>query len=333
MHSLFVHNGHLVGRIFEWAPSRTRTRHAVKNRYRFVANLSEERRSASFSDLRDSSGVFEVRKGGIVVPRHLWNHSLRRKGVYRSVEYRVLSLSLSIPGKPLEMIDSSLQIPDHATLKNVTAELQPLSRLRPRFERDWPVSVNADEAKLYSYKLDILTCLAATLSFSLSSLILATIVPAYFVSLSLIPSASMAPFYLPGDAVVVEKVSLHNRKPQRGEVILFRPPDTLLKMVRDRGTRLRRGDLFVKRVAAVGGDRLAIVDGMVTINGHKIEKAAGARMKGIYIIPEGFLYVLGDNEDHSYDSRYWGLLPVDLVEGRPLGTIWPPKRIACMSKR
>ena len=302
---------------------------------RAISNRDERRRRRNRRTIHSSAlpGLFQLsslRKGGIVVPRHLWNHSLRKQGIYRSVEYRVLSLTLCLPDDPLHQqisIESTHQLPKDTSLKHVTAELKPISRLKPRFERNWPVLVNAAEAKLTPYPLDIASCLIATLLFSSTSLFLAFVVPLYILSFYHIPSASMVPTFLPGDNVLVEKVSLRKTPPRRNEIILFRPPDTLIKMVRDRGTVLKRGDLFVKRVAAVGGDHLTVENGWVYINGKKKEKAAGAKLRGDYIIPEGYIYVLGDNEDHSIDSRYWGLVPIDLVDGRPLGTIWPVNRI------
>lgn len=201
-----------------------------------------------------------------------------------------------------------------------------------------------------------------------------------FVSIYSIPSISMSPTLLVGDAVLVEKVSLSKTPPKRGDVVFFRPPARLVKMLasledRQRAldaaeharviadkahaasgaqstassrlgvpdvsaaglrkipmrrrlpTRVRRKDLFVKRVAAVAGDTIEVRGNDVIVNGLVVDVAApGSPDVSPRLIPMGFVFVLGDNGESSLDSRYWGLLPVEYVVGRPLARIFPPDR-------
>lgn len=107
---------------------------------------------------------------------------------------------------------------------------------------------------------------------------------------------------------------------------------------------LRRGDLVVlaapdgsgallKRVAAVGGDRVAIDDGVLVVNGTPVVEPYfdQTRIDGEYFgpesIPPGTVWVLGDNRGESIDSRAFGAVPVESVVGRVVLRLWPsPQR-------
>lgn len=255
---------------------------------------------------------------------------MRKLGVYRSVEYRIEQMTLdSLP------ITSTYQIPAYR-IPDVVTTLQPLSRLLPRFERKWPVKVSVREAKLVSYKADLINCALVTLGLAGGFLSIGMFGPR-FVATYAIPSSSMAPTLKAGDALLVEKVSLRKKPPRRGEIVLFRPPQKLQSMMQlDHyhngklgGERIRgRGNvLFVKRVAAVGGDEIELRGMEVRVNGVVVDRAvAGCVEVALQRVPEGYLFVVGDNAERSVDSRYWGLLPVECVMGRPVARIFPPDR-------
>lgn len=279
-------------------------------------------------------GLRELRVGSIVVPRHLWDLRMRQKGVYRSVEYVVERLTLDG-----ELLPSTSHI-DRNRLRDVVATLRPLNRLLPRFERNWPVVVTVAEACLFSYKADLLSCALVTLAMSASFLGVGAFGPR-FMSIYAIPSASMYPTLHVGDALLVEKLSLRKAPPHKGEIILFRPPSRLVRIMRAAHERevgagavwqesisLRRNVLFVKRVAAVGGDVIEVRGKYVRVNGITVDRAApGSPEVAPRRIPDGFLFVVGDNADRSIDSRYWGLLPVEYVVGRPVARIFPLDRL------
>ncbi|HTJ46707.1 MAG TPA: signal peptidase I [Kofleriaceae bacterium] len=188
-----------------------------------------------------------------------------------------------------------------------------------------------------------------------------------------IPSAGMSPTLQVGDHLMVEKLSILWRAPSRGDVVVFIAPN---------------GYDYVQRIVAVGGDVVAVKDGMLAIDGapvptrkldetryeevldgraHRIahaspwpdrpydprafdfpdpgnltmgrcEDASPQRMpvgprklawpqlvttpQGCRV-PDGTVFMMGDNRDDSADSRYWGPLPIERIEGRVVG-IWMP---------
>ena len=154
-----------------------------------------------------------------------------------------------------------------------------------------------------------------------------------------VPSGSMEPTLLPGDRVVVDMSAyglripwtdiqlVHRDVPRRGDVVVFKSPAD--------GTRL------IKRVAAVAGDEVELVDGHLAINGRPLATPAapdverfGARHVALgldmgggpdiarTIIPAGKLLVLGDHRGNSADGRYFGLVDADAVYARALAVYW-----------
>ncbi len=129
-----------------------------------------------------------------------------------------------------------------------------------------------------------------------------------------VSSASMSPAYGPQDEVLVAKVGLRARDPRRGDVIVVRAPPA--------------GDLMIKRVAALGGDRVAIADGVLVVNGRRVEEpyVDHTRVDGTYFGPirvrPDHVWVLGDARAGSVDSRAFGAVPEDAIVGRVLARLW-----------
>ena len=165
-----------------------------------------------------------------------------------------------------------------------------------------------------------------------------------------IPSGSMMPTLLIGDFILVNKYTygirlpvLHKKmvevgEPERGDIVVFRyPKDPTVD--------------YIKRVIGLPGDRVAYYNKQVYINGmrikqvslgayrgvgqgqnmtgaeHLLEDLSGAEhsilisnglpsVEGVYVIPEGHYFVMGDNRDNSNDSRYWGTVPEENLVGR-----------------
>jgi signal peptidase I len=128
-------------------------------------------------------------------------------------------------------------------------------------------------------------------------------------------SDSMAPTIGPGSVLLIDKLTFVARDPQRGDIVVAADP--------------RSGDSIVKRVVAVGGDSVGIEDGLLVVNGATIvEKYIdNDNMDGFYfgpdLVPAGHVFLLGDNRDTSEDSRAFGPVDVDDIDGRVLATIWP----------
>ena len=165
-----------------------------------------------------------------------------------------------------------------------------------------------------------------------------------------IPSGSMMPTLLIGDFILVNKFTYGIRlpvlytklveinEPERGDVVVFRFP--------------KNPEVdYIKRVVGIPGDRVAYYDKKVYINGklakqvslgryqgvgqgvnmtgaeHIIENLAGKEhdilivngqptVEGVFVVPEGQYFVMGDNRDNSNDSRYWGTVPEQNLVGK-----------------
>jgi signal peptidase I len=131
-----------------------------------------------------------------------------------------------------------------------------------------------------------------------------------------IPSGSMIPTLRPGDSVLVDKLAYRHVAPRRGQLIVFRAP--------------RNGVIEVKRVVAVAGDKVAIEDGALVVNGRRpVEPyTTQAAIDSVYFgpvkVPAGAVFVLGDNRRDSTDSRSFGAVATGRVIGRVRARIWPP---------
>ena len=124
---------------------------------------------------------------------------------------------------------------------------------------------------------------------------------------------SMVPTLQDGEYVLVNRLAYRNKLPERGDIIVFVSPQT---------TEL---DL-IKRVIGLPGDRVKILGGAVQVNGQVLEEpyiAAAPIYNGEWDVPEGKLFVLGDNRNDSSDSHAWGLLPVENVIGKAILIYWP----------
>ncbi len=171
-----------------------------------------------------------------------------------------------------------------------------------------------------SWRSSIIETLDASIIAALLSLLIITFVVQAFY----IPSASMEPTLQVGDRILVSKFSYRFGTVHRGDVMVFHYP-------------LNPGKDFVKRVVALPSETVELRDGVVLINGAPIRElyptalAAGDRAcTSNYApvrIPQGQLFVLGDNRCNSEDSRFFGFVPRPNVVGKALFVYWPPQRL------
>jgi signal peptidase I len=163
----------------------------------------------------------------------------------------------------------------------------------------------------------------------------------YVVDTYYIPSASMEPTLhgCPGcndDHVLVDKLSYRTHDPHQGDIVVFhRPP--AWQAVPDK--------TLIKRVVAVGGDRVRLTDGHVYVDNVLLDetyvnKACGAhptqpeatdpttgKLITSWVVPDNDVFVMGDNRCDSEDSRMYGPVPNSSIVGRAFMIIWPVHRI------
>ena len=167
--------------------------------------------------------------------------------------------------------------------------------------------------------------------------LLALFIREFFVQAFKIPSGSMIPTLLVGDRLMVNKLRYGPKirftdqrlpgfsKPRRGDIIVFIFPED---PKRD----------FIKRLIAFGGETVEIKDGDIFINGRRVEDPVINKIyyynRGDYgqegqvvKVPEGQVYVLGDNSASSHDSRFWGFVPQANIVGRAEFIYWPFNRL------
>lgn len=221
--------------------------------------------------------------------------------------------------------------------------VRPLYPLVARLERPWPATLPEAAVPLALAPASYTALTAASaVGGALAILGSAALAAAVFVSLSVVPTRSMEPGIAPGDVLLVEKTSaLLRRPPKAGEVVLFAPPPPLRAIAKIADDRA----LYVKRVAAVAGDVVAVdADGGVAVNGARLpprpdacdepdaraalrDVLARARREGLapaaeFALRKGEIFVLGDCADVSVDSRVWGPLDAAAVRARPVATVY-----------
>lgn len=137
-----------------------------------------------------------------------------------------------------------------------------------------------------------------------------------------IPSGSMEETIKTGDMVFSEKITYHMRAPQQGDIVTFDDPEV-------------DGRTLIKRVIATEGQTVDLVDGKVVVDGVALDEPytlgkesyplnrTAVEVSFPYTVPEGCVWVMGDNRTSSQDSRYFGAIPVSSITGRAALVYWP----------
>lgn len=154
----------------------------------------------------------------------------------------------------------------------------------------------------------------------ISAVVLAYLLQAFLIKPFKIPSASMEPALVPGDRVLVNRLSYKFGSPQRGDIIVFRSPD-------DPNVD------YIKRVIAVGGDSIEIKEGQVLVNNEPLVedyiKEVDVENFRLQHVPDGHVFVMGDNRPDSLDSRVWRppWISEDNIIGKAFIIYWPFSRL------
>jgi signal peptidase I len=178
------------------------------------------------------------------------------------------------------------------------------------------------------------------------ALVLALLIKSFLVQAFFIPSQSMEPTLQIGDRVLVNKVVYRLHPPERGDVIVFEDPLPAAEpdrsvlsafwhwLTEGLGLSTNPEKDFIKRVIGLPGETIVIEQGIVEVNGEAVDESylpqplEDLRDYGPRVVPEGTLFVMGDNRANSNDSRFGlGLVPLENVIGRAFVLIWPPSRI------
>lgn len=181
--------------------------------------------------------------------------------------------------------------------------------------------------------------------------LLAVFIRVFFFSVYKIPTSSMAPTLWPGDFILASKISyglqlpflstkVGMKYPKPGDLVVFQFPD-------------KASVPYVKRVIGIAGDHILIKNNRIIVNDKELElkeiasqwndfpgmqfmkfyeeedvrgahtimhtkEASSAKELGPFVVPPGEVFVLGDNREGSDDSRYWGSIPIQNIEGQVL---------------
>ena len=150
----------------------------------------------------------------------------------------------------------------------------------------------------------------------------------------IIPSSSMVETLQVGDRVLGEKVSFRLREPAAGDIVTFDDPE-------------QPGTILIKRVIATAGQTVELRDGSVWVDGRQLDEPytegkpsyplsghgsnLDADVSYPYTVPDGCVWVMGDNRTNSLDARYFGAIPVSSITSRAAVVFWPPEDIGSLS--
>lgn len=182
-----------------------------------------------------------------------------------------------------------------------------------------------------------------------TALVIAVLIKSFLVQAFFIPSGSMEPVLRPGDRILVNRLAYRFGKIERGDIVVFADPtpspqshgivgglvDWLGQAI---GVVRPANDDFIKRVIALPGETWEIRSGVTYVDGRRLAEPylnpaeLDTRSFGPETVPDGMLFVMGDNRLHSGDSRFpppagLGYVPIDKVIGQAFVIVYPPSRM------
>jgi signal peptidase I len=174
------------------------------------------------------------------------------------------------------------------------------------------------------------------------ALVVAVLIKTFLVQAFFIPSGSMNDTLLEGDRVMVNKLAYRLGDPARGDVIVFDSPmgpngdgesifGALVRHVAESLGLSSPESALIKRIVALGGETIEVRENQVYIDGVALDEPYlkdGSWMPdyGPFAVPEGGVFVMGDNRSSSSDSRVFGPIAEGEIVGKAFVRVWPPSR-------
>jgi signal peptidase I len=164
-----------------------------------------------------------------------------------------------------------------------------------------------------------MTVMLSLIQSVVTTILLAFLLRFFVIQPFIVEGSSMEPNFHDNEYIIIDKLSYRMREPQRGEVIVFHPPNDPTQN-------------YIKRILGLPGETVKIDNGDVYVNGAKIDEAylggqnhhtEQINQRTPVTLGAGEYFVLGDNRMHSSDSREWGVLTKTNIEGRTWLVVFP----------
>lgn len=185
-----------------------------------------------------------------------------------------------------------------------------------QFDLQEPIEELGDEEPGTSWGRALLRFLRDVVEAGLMAVILFVLLQAT-VQNTVVEGQSMEPNLADGQRLLVNKLAYRFGEPQRGDIVVIDSP---------RGT----SEKLIKRIVGMPGEEIELRQGRVYIDGRLLEEfyhpRVGMRPYPPTVIAPDHYFLLGDNRDHSGDSRVWGPVHSEMIVGRAWLSLWPPER-------
>lgn len=197
------------------------------------------------------------------------------------------------------------------------------------------------------------------------AIVLALLVRYFLGTPTIVQQQSMQTTFMPGDRLILSRIKrTFNKEYERGDIITFEAPSTTLVSSANVDFDNPKAKYenepkglwskfvhyvlevnkisYIKRVIGVAGDHIEIKDNKVYLNGEELEETyldedvvTNMGVYGVFsdvVVPEGYVFAMGDNREHSTDSRCFGCVPVSKIEGKVWIRFWPFSKFGKVEK-
>ena len=218
--------------------------------------------------------------------------------------------------------------------------LSPSDEKNPNAVQDSAPNPEGEEEKKFNWKREILDLIKVIVI----ALLITNFLNIFVFTLSQVRQSSMETTLMGGDQLIVEKLSYAFGNPETGDIIVFikDPVDPsigarFVRLYQDMAAKFFRREVntrLVKRVIGLPGDEISIRDGKVFVNGKELAEDYAQQptypkdsIQYPFTVPDGQYFVIGDNRGMSYDSRDFGCIKREQVEGRVWIRFWPLSKL------